>query len=116
MPVVNMVFGSFNLHREFLQGAPVTLLANIVRVLVYNRAEIQLLRRSRHGHGQQVLREQVAKSALQLEHSKNISTQQRLNFECPSRGLYQSFEDRERVSEDPRAAQPVHELLVSTMN
>ena len=35
MPVVNMVFGSFNLHDEFFAKHQLNYLADIVRVLVY---------------------------------------------------------------------------------
>jgi len=97
MPVVNMVFGSFNLHREFFKEHQLHYLANIVRVLVYTGLKFNFYDVLVMAMDQQVLREQVAKSALQLEHSKNISTQQRLNFEMSVKSLYQSFEDRERV-------------------
>jgi len=97
MPVVNMVFGSFNLHREFFKEHQLHYLANIVRVLVYTGLKFNFYDVLVMAMDQEVLREQVAKAARQLEHSKNISTQQRLNFEMSVKSLYQSFEDRERV-------------------
>ncbi len=97
MPVVNMVFGSFNLHREFFKEHQLHYLANIVRVLVYTGLRFNFYDVLVMAMDQEVLREQVAKAARQLEHSKNISTQQRLNFEMSVKSLYQSFEDRERV-------------------
>ena len=97
MPVVNMVFGSFNLHREFFKEHQLHYLANIVRVLVYTGLKFNFYDVLVMAMDQQVLREQVAKAARQLEHSKNVSMQQRLNFEMSVKSLYQSFEDRERV-------------------
>ena len=97
MPVVNMVFGSFNLHREFFKEHQLHYLANIVRVLVYTGLKFNFYDVLVMAMDQQVLREQVEKAARQLEHSKNVSMQQRLNFEMSVKSLYQSFEDRERV-------------------
>jgi len=97
MSVVNMVFGSFNLHREFFKEHQLHYLANIVRVLVYTGLKFNFYDVLVMAMDQEVLREQVAKAARQLEHSKNVSTQQRLSFEMSVKSLYQSFEDRERV-------------------
>jgi len=97
MPVVNMVFGSFNLHREFFKEHQLHYLANIVRVLVYTGLKFNFYDVLVMAMDQEVLREQVARAARQLAHSKNISTQQRLSFEMSVKSLYQSFEDRERV-------------------
>lgn len=97
MPVVNMVFGSFNLHREFFKEHQLHYLANIVRVLVYTGLKFNFYDVLVMAMDQEVLREQAAKAARQLERSENISTQQRLNFEMSVKSLYQSFEDRERV-------------------
>lgn len=97
MPVVNMVFGSFNLHREFFKEHQLHYLANIVRVLVYTGLKFNFYDVLVMAMDLEALREQVAKAARHLEHSKKISTQQRLNFEMSVKSLYQSFEDRERV-------------------
>lgn len=97
MPVVNMVFGSFNLHREFFKEHQLHYLANIVRVLVYTGVKFNFYDVLVMAMDQEVLREQAAKATRQLERSENISMQQRLNFEMSVKSLYQSFEDRERV-------------------
>src|SRR5713101_61283 len=97
MPVVNMVFGSFNLHDEFFAKHQLNYLADIVRVLVYTGLKFNFYDVLVMAIDEQVLREQVAKAARRLEHSENISTQRRLNFEMSVKNLYQSFEDRERV-------------------
>jgi type IV secretory pathway TraG/TraD family ATPase VirD4 len=97
MPVVNMVFGSFNLHDEFFAKHQLNYLADIVRVLVYTGLKFNFYDVLVMAIDEQVLREQVAKAARQLEQSENISTQRRLNFEMSVKNLYQSFEDRERV-------------------
>ena len=97
MPVVNMVFGSLNLHREFFKEHQLHYLANIVRVLVYTGLKFNFYDVLVMAMDLEALREQVAKAARHLEHSKKISTQQRLNFEMSVKSLYQSFEDRERV-------------------
>lgn len=97
MPVVNMVFGSFNLHDEFFAKHQLNYLADIVRVLVYTGLKFNFYDVLVMAIDEQVLREQVAKATRRLEHSENISTQRRLNFEMSVKNLYQSFEDRERV-------------------
>lgn len=97
MPVVNMVFGSFNLHDEFFAKHQLNYLADIVRVLVYTGVKFNFYDVLVMAIDEQVLREQVAKAARRLEQSQDISTQRRLNFEMSVKNLYQSFEDRERV-------------------
>ena len=97
MPVVNMVFGSFNLHDEFFAKHQLNYLADIVRVLVYTGLKFNFYDVLVMAIDEQVLREQVAKAARHLERNENISTQRRLNFEMSVKNLYQSFEDRERV-------------------
>jgi hypothetical protein len=97
MPVVNMVFGSFNLHDEFFAKHQLNYLADIVRVLVYTGLKFNFYDVLVMAIDEQVLREQVAKAARRLEQSQDISTQRRLNFEMSVKNLYQSFEDRERV-------------------
>ena len=97
MPVVNMVFGSFNLHDEFFAKHQLNYLADIVRVLVYTGLKFNFYDVLVMAIDEQVLREQVAKATRRLERSEDISTQRRLNFEMSVKNLYQSFEDRERV-------------------
>ena len=97
MPVVNMVFGSFNLHDEFFAKHQLNYLADIVRVLVYTGLKFNFYDVLVMAIDDQVLREQVAKAARRLERSENISTQRRLNFEMSVKNLNESFQDRERV-------------------
>ena len=97
MPVVNMVFGSFNLHDEFFAKHQLNYLADIVRVLVYTGLKFNFYDVLVMAIDEQVLRDQVTKAARRLEQSQDISTQRRLNFEMSVKNLYQSFEDRERV-------------------
>jgi hypothetical protein len=97
MPVVNMVFGSFNLHDEFFGKHQLNYLADIVRVLVYTGLKFNFYDVLVMAIDEQVLREQVAKASRQLEQGANVSTQRKLNFEMSVKNLYQSFQDRERV-------------------
>ena len=97
MAVVNMVFGSFNLHDEFFAKHQLNYLADIVRVLVYTGRKINVYDVLVAAIDEQVLREQVEKARQRLEHDPSIPVQRRLNFEMSVRNLYQSFADRERV-------------------
>jgi hypothetical protein len=97
MPVVNMVFGSFNLHDEFFAKHQLNYLADIVRVLVYSGLKFNFYDVLVMAIDEQVLREQVRKATRRLERDSTISTQRRLNFEMSVKNLYQSFQDRERV-------------------
>src|SRR6266566_2805759 len=97
MPVVNMVFGSFNLHDEFFGKHQLNYLADIVRVLVYTGLKFNFYDVLVMAIDEQVLREQVTKASRRLEHDTSISTQRKLNFEMSVKNLYQSFQDRERV-------------------
>jgi len=97
MPVVNMVFGSFNLHDEFFSKHQLNYMADIVRVLVYTGQKFNFYDVLVMALDDQVLREQVAKAVRRLEQDRGISTQQRLNFEMSVKNLYESFQDRERV-------------------
>jgi Type IV secretory system Conjugative DNA transfer len=97
MPVVNMVFGSFNLHDEFFAKHQLNYLADIVRVLVYTGQKFNFYDVLVMAIDEQVLREQVGKAARRLERTETISTQQRLNFEMSVKNLYESFQDRERI-------------------
>src|SRR5712672_2367441 len=97
MPVVNMVFGSFNLHDDFFGKHQLNYLADIVRVLVYTGLKFNFYDVLVMAIDEQVLREQVAKASRLLEQDVHVSTQRKLNFEMSVRNLYQSFQDRERV-------------------
>ena len=97
MSVVNMVFGSFNLHDEFFAKHQLNYLADIVRVLVHTGQKFNFYDVLVMAIDEQVLREQVEKSRYRLEHDPSIPVQRRLNFEMSVKNLYQSFGDRERV-------------------
>jgi hypothetical protein len=97
MPVVNMVFGSFNLHDEFFSKHQLNYLADIVRVLAYTGLKFNFYDVLVMAIDEQVLREQVKKASRRLERDREISTQRKLNFEMSVKNLYQSFQDRERV-------------------
>ena len=97
MSVVNMVFGSFNLHGEFFAKHQLNYLADIVRVLVHTGQKFNFYDVLVMAIDEQVLREQVEKARHRLEHDPSIPVQRRLNFEMSVKNLYQSFGDRERV-------------------
>jgi hypothetical protein len=97
MSVVNMVFGSFNLHDEFFAKHQLNYLADIVRVLVHTGQKFNFYDVLVMAIDEQVLREQVEKARQRLEHDTSIPVQRRLNFEMSVKNLYQSFGDRERV-------------------
>jgi len=97
MSVVNMVFGSFNLHDEFFAKHQLNYLADIVRVLVYTGAKFNFYDVIVMALDEQVLREQVEKARKRLGREPEITMQRRLNFEMSVKNLYQSFQDRERV-------------------
>ena len=62
MAVVNMVFGSFNLHDEFFAKHQLNYLADIVRVLVYTGARFNFYDVLVMALDAEVLREQVTKA------------------------------------------------------
>lgn len=97
MPIVNMVFGSFNLHDEFFSKHQLSYLGDIVRVLFYTGLKFNFYDVIVMALDEQVLREQIEKARKRIEHESSISTQRRLNFEMSVKNLFQSFEDRERV-------------------
>jgi len=97
MAVVNMVFGSFNLHDEFFAKHQLNYLADIVRVLVYTGLPFNFYDVLVMAMDEQVLREQVEKATQRIDGDLSITTQRRLNFEMSVKNLYQSFQDRERV-------------------
>ena len=97
MPVVNMVFGSFNLHDEFFGKHQLNYLSDIVRVLVYTGRKFNFYDVLVMAIDEQVLREQVEYARRRMEGDSGIAVQRRLNFEMSVKNLYQSFGDRERV-------------------
>lgn len=97
MSVVNMVFGSFNLHDEFFAKHQLNYLADIVRVLVYTGLKFNFYDVLVMAIDALVLKEQVELARRRVELDSSIPTQRRLNFEMSVKNLYQSFSDRERV-------------------
>ena len=97
MAVVNMVFGSFNLHDEFFSKHQLNYLADIVRVLVYTGLKFNFYDVLVMAMDEQVLREQVEKATKRIERDPGITNQRRLNFEMSVKNLYQSFRDRDRI-------------------
>src|SRR6266478_3558776 len=97
MPIVNMIFGSFNLHDEFFGKHQLNYLSDIVRVLVYTGRKFNFYDVLVMAIDEQVLREQVEKARHRLEHDSSIPLQRRLNFEMSAKNLFQSLADRERV-------------------
>jgi hypothetical protein len=68
MSVVNMVFGSFNLHDEFFAKHRLNYLADIVRVLVHSGQKFNFYDVLVMAIDEQVLREQVEKARKRMEH------------------------------------------------
>jgi type IV secretory pathway TraG/TraD family ATPase VirD4 len=97
MSVVNMVFGSFNLHDEFFAKHQLNYLADIVRVLVHTGQKFNFYDVLVMAIDERVLREQVDTARLRMDHDPSVPVQRRLNFEMSVKNLYQSFSDRERV-------------------
>ena len=97
MAVVNMIFGSFNLHDEFFAKHQLNYLADIVRVLVYTRLKFNFYDVLVMAIDEQVLREQVEKATKRIDRDPGMTTQRRLNFQMSVKNLCQSFQDRERV-------------------
>jgi hypothetical protein len=98
MAIVNMVFGSFNLHDEFFAKHQLNYLADIVRVLVYTGLKFNFYDVLVMAIDEQVLKEQVGKARRRIDQHPSIPVQRRLNFEMSVRNLYQSFADRDRVA------------------
>jgi hypothetical protein len=97
MAVVNMVFGSFNLHDEFFAKHQLNYLADIVRVLVYTGLKFNFYDVLVMAIDQEVLTEQVEVARRKIANDSSLSVQRRLNFEMSVRNLNQSFADRDRV-------------------
>jgi type IV secretory system conjugative DNA transfer VirD4/TraG family protein len=97
MAVVNMVFGSFNLHDEFFAKHQLNYLADIVRVLVYTGVKFNFYDVLVMALDEEVLKEQVNKARNLITRDSSVSSQRKLNFEMSVKNLYKSLEDRERV-------------------
>jgi len=97
MPIVNMIFGSFNLHDEFFSKHQLNYLSDIVRVLVYTGRRFNFYDVLVMAIDEQVLREQIDGARRRLEQDPSIPLQRRLNFEMSAKNLLQSLADRERV-------------------
>lgn len=97
MPIVNMVFGSFNLHDEFFGKHQLNYLSDIVRVLVYTGRKFNFYDVLVMAIDEKVLRAQVEDARRRMERDSSVPVQRRLNFEMSVKNLYQSFGDRERV-------------------
>src|SRR6266403_5571153 len=97
MSVVNMVFGSFNLHDEFFAKHQLNYLADIVRVLVYTGLKFNFYDVLVMALDEEVLREQIEKARRHIQADREVSMQRGLNFEMSVRNLLESFNDRERV-------------------
>src|SRR5271170_3980861 len=97
MPVVAMIFGSFNLRKEFFAKHQLNYLADIVRVLFYTGLKFNFYDVLVMAMDERVMKEQVEKARKRIELDSSLPTQRRLNFEMSVRSLYTSLADRERV-------------------
>ena len=96
MPVVNMVFGSFNLHNEFFSKHQLVYLGDIVRVLFYTGCKFNFYDVLVMAIDPEVMKEQVEKAIHRIDRMPNLTHQRRLNFEMSVKNLATSFDDRER--------------------
>lgn len=97
MPVVAMIFGSFNLRKEFFAKHQLNYLADIVRVLFYTGRKFNFYDVLVMAMDERVLKEQVEKARRHMAADSSLPTQRRLNFEMSIKNLYTSLADRERV-------------------
>src|SRR5579885_2209377 len=97
MPVVAMIFGSFNLRKEFFAKHQLNYLADIVRVLFYTGLRFNFYDVLVMAMDERVMKEQVEKARKRIALDSSIPTQRRLNFEMSIKNLYTSLRDRERV-------------------
>ena len=97
MPVVSMIFGSFNLRKEFFAKHQLNYLADIVRVLFYTGLMFNFYDVLVMAMDERVMKEQVEKARKRIAMDSALSTQRRLNFEMSIKNLYTSLRDRERV-------------------
>jgi hypothetical protein len=97
MPVVAMIFGSFNLRKEFFAKHQLNYLADIVRVLFYTGLKFNFYDVLVMAMDERVMKEQVEKARKRIAMDTSLPTQRRLNFEMSVKNLYTSLADRERV-------------------
>jgi len=97
MPVVAMIFGSFNLRKEFFAKHQLNYLADIVRVLFYTGLRFNFYDVLVMAMDERVMKEQVEKARRRIALDTSLPTQRRLNFEMSVKNLYTSLGDRERV-------------------
>jgi hypothetical protein len=97
MPVVAMIFGSFNLRKEFFAKHQLNYLADIVRVLFYTGLKFNFYDVLVMAMDERVMKEQVEKARNRIAVDSSLPTQRRLNFEMSVKNLYTSLADRERV-------------------
>lgn len=97
MPVVAMIFGSFNLRKEFFAKHQLNYLADIVRVLFYTGLKFNFYDVLVMAMDERVMKEQVEKARKRIALDASVPTQRRLNFEMSVKNLYTSLADRERV-------------------
>lgn len=97
MPVVAMIFGSFNLRKEFFAKHQLNYLADIVRVLFYTGLKFNFYDVLVMAMDERVMKEQVEKARKRIALDSSLPTQRRLNFEMSVKNLYMSLADRERV-------------------
>jgi hypothetical protein len=97
MPVVAMIFGSFNLRKEFFAKHQLNYLADIVRVLFYTGLKFNFYDVLVMAMDERVMKEEVEKARKRIGMDSSLPTQRRLNFEMSVKNLYTSLRDRERV-------------------
>jgi hypothetical protein len=97
MPVVAMIFGSFNLRKEFFAKHQLNYLADIVRVLFYSGSKFNFYDVLVMAMDEKVMKEQVEKARRRIAVDSSLPTQRRLNFEMSVKNMYTSLADRERV-------------------
>jgi hypothetical protein len=97
MPVVAMIFGSFNLRKEFFAKHQLNYLADIVRVLFYTGLKFNFYDVLVMAMDERVMKEQVENARKRIALDSSLPTQRRLNFEMSVKNLYTSLADRERV-------------------
>jgi hypothetical protein len=97
MPVVAMIFGSFNLRKEFFAKHQLNYLADIVRVLFYTGLKFNFYDVLVMAMDERVMKEQVEKARKRIALDSSLPTQRRLNFEMSVKNLFTSLADRERV-------------------
>src|SRR5579862_3622398 len=97
MPVVAMIFGSFNLRKEFFAKHQLNYLADIVRVLFYTGLKFNFYDVLVMAMDERAMKEQVENARKRIGMDSSLPTQRRLNFEMSVKNLYTSLRDRERV-------------------